>query len=247
MARKHRMTYPGMYHIVNRGVERRKVFLQAEDYDTFLSLLKEMLENFNITLHCYCLMTNHYHILLETYEENISEAIKYLNSNYSIYFNKKYKRAGHLWQGRFLSYYLYDDAHFWIVTKYIERNPIKANMVKDIGSYKYQSFYFWKNTADRSLLENSMIFTMTLKEYESYISSDLHKNALDLVYQTPKIIVRDGKTEVLTRRVETFFEEDRDVNRNENIEKAYDYGYTKTEIAAFVGLSSKSVSNILIN
>lgn len=83
MARKHRMTYPGMYHIVNRGVERRNVFLQAEDYDTFLSLLQEMLEKFNITLHSYCLMTNHYHILIETLEENISEAIKYLNSHYS--------------------------------------------------------------------------------------------------------------------------------------------------------------------
>lgn len=246
MARKHRMTYPGMYHIVNRGVERRNVFLQAEDYDTFLALLQEMLKKFNITLHSYCLMTNHYHILLETQEENISEAIKYLNSHYSIYFNKKYKRAGHLWQGRFLSYYLYDDAHFWIVTKYIERNPVKANMVKDVQAYKYQSFHLWKHNEHRLLLENSMIFTMTLKEYESYISTDLHEDVLDLIYQTPKIIVRNEKTEVLTRRLETFFEADKDINRNENIQKAYDYGYSKTEIATYVGLSSRSVHTILV-
>ena len=77
MARKHRMAYLGMYHIVNRGVERRNVFLEDEDYELFMFLLKEMLTRFNITLHTYCLMTNHYHILLETQSENISDAIKY--------------------------------------------------------------------------------------------------------------------------------------------------------------------------
>ncbi len=82
-------------------------------------------------------MTNHYHILLETKEENISQVIKFLNSFYSIYFNKKYKRSGHLWQGRFPSYYLYNEAHFWIMAKYIERNPIKAKIVNDINNYKY--------------------------------------------------------------------------------------------------------------
>ena len=96
-----------------------------------------MKRTYNVTIHTYCLMTNHYHILLETKHSNISEAIKFLNSFYSMYFNKKYKRSGHLWQGRFGSYYLYNDAHFWVVAKYIERNPIKANMVKEITNYKF--------------------------------------------------------------------------------------------------------------
>ena len=134
----------------------------------------------------------------------------------------KWKRAGHLWQGRFLSYCLYDDAHFWMVAKYIERNPIKANMVRDLGDYRYQSFFQWKHKEDYfKLLENSMIFNMT-----------------------PKIINKDGETKVLTKRLETFFEKDKDINRNENIEKAYVYGYSKTEIASFVGLSAKSVWKI---
>lgn len=132
------------------------------------------------------------------------------------------------------------------MTKYIERNPIKAKMVKDVRKYKYQSFHLWKHNEHRLLLENSMIFTMTLKEYESYISSDLHEDVLDLIYKTPKIIVRNGKTEVLTRRLETFFEVDKDINRKANIQKAYDYGYTKTEIATYIGLSSKSVHKILV-
>jgi hypothetical protein len=191
-------------------------------------------------------MTNHYHLLLETVEENISDAVKYLNGHYAIYFNKKYKRPGHLWQGRFLSYYLYDDVHFWIVAKYIERNPVKARMVKSIRTYKYQSFFQWKYKGDHfKLLENSMIFTMTLQEYEAYISSEMPQTVLDQIYRSPKIISKDGETKVLTKRLETFFEKDRDIHRNANIQKAYDYGYTKTEIATFVGLSSKHVSNIL--
>ena len=248
MARKHRISYPGMYHIINRGVGKRNVFLTDEDHEVFSVLLGEMLKKFNITLHTYCLMTNHYHLLLETFEENISDAIKYLNSHYAIYFNKKYNRPGHLWQGRFLSYYLYDDAHFWIVAKYIERNPIKAHMVKDIGTYNYQSFFQWKHRdLYFKLLKCSMIFDMTIDEYETYISTDMPQNVLDQVYRSPKVIIYNGETKVLTKRLETFFDKDKDINRNENIQKAYAYGYTKTEIAVFVGLSSKSVSNILIN
>ncbi len=246
MARKYRISYPGMYHIINRGVGKRNVFLADEDHEVFLALLGEILEKYNITLHTYCLMTNHYHLLLETYEENLSEAIKYLNGNYAIYFNKKYKRPGHLWQGRFLSYYLYDDVHFWIVAKYIEQNPVKAHMVKEISEYKYQSFFQWKHKdLYFKLLKNSMIFDMTIDEYETYIRTEMPQIVLDQVYRSPKVITRNGVTKVLTKRLEIFFEKDRDINRNKNMQKAYEYGYSKTEIAAFVGLSSKSMAKLL--
>jgi REP element-mobilizing transposase RayT len=106
MARKERITEPGCYHIINRGVERRNIFLEPNDYVFFMSLLHKLIKDFNITIHTYCLMTNHYHILLETKEPNISKAIQYLNNKYAKYFNKKYNRVGHLWQGRFSSYYI---------------------------------------------------------------------------------------------------------------------------------------------
>ncbi len=246
MARKERISELGFYHIINRGVERRDVFLESEDYDYFLDLLSEMKKTYNITIHTYCLMTNHYHIVLEISQPNISSAIKFLNSFYSIYFNKKYKRSGHLWQGRFASYYLYDDAHFWIVAKYCERNPIKSNMVNDIGRYKHQSFFQWKHK-DRYffLLENSKIFDMTLEEYQGYISTELEVNALDTVYVSPALVFKEGIMKILSKRVETFFEKDRDINRNQNIKKAYEYGYTKTQIAKFLNLSSRSISNVL--
>ena len=247
MARKDRIITAGFYHIINRGVEKRNIFVEPEDYEKFLELMTTMREIFDITIHSYCLMTNHYHLLLQTHDENISDAIKYLNSYYSIYFNKKYKRAGHLWQGRFLSYFLYDDKHFWIVAKYIERNPIKANMVKEVNHYKYQSFFQWKYKATYfNLLENSMIFDMTLKEYETHLSSEFEDKISDKVFDTQKIVkLKDGTIKILYKRLENFFEEDKDINRKINIKKAYEYGYSKTMIADLLGLSMKTISKYI--
>ena len=246
MPRKLRITEIGFYHVINRGVAKRAIFLQPEDYDKFLNLLEQIKKDENITIHSYCLMTNHYHLLIETHKENISTAIQYLNSNYSIYFNRKYRRSGHLWQGRFHSYYLYDDTHFWIVAKYIERNPIVANMVKELSHYKYQSFFQWKyKSKNYKLLENSMIFDMTLKEYEEFIGSEMVTDILNQVYTSPKFIKKDGKSKILYKRLKTFFEEDKDINRNENIKKAYDYGYSQVEISNFMNLSTKTISKII--
>lgn len=246
MPRRERITHPGFYHVISRGVERRNVFLDDDDFGRFLAILSKEFKVYNIILHSYCLMTNHYHLLFETKEENISDAMKRVNSLYSIYFNKKYKRSGHLWQGRFTSYYLYDDIHFWYVAKYIERNPITANIVKSIDKYKYQSFYQWNFKSDYySLIENSKIFDMTLCEYEKFISSDIQEELLEKIYMSPKYIKKDGKMIILYKRIETFFEKDKDINRCQNIKKAYEYGYKKSEIANYLVLSHTAIAKTL--
>lgn len=246
MPRKDRITDAGFYHIINRGVERRNIFLEPEDYDVFLKILNEVFIQSKIKLHSFCLMTNHYHLLIETTEKNISESMRKVNSKYSIYFNKKYNRSGHLWQGRYASYYLYDDVHFWYVAKYIERNPIKAKMVKQIDHYKYQSFFQWKfNLEYFNLINDSKILDMTLKEYEEFISTEIQEDILEKIYVTPKYIKQNGKMKILYKRLETFFNEDKDIDRNKNIIKAYSYGYTKTEISEYLNLSFNTVKNVL--
>lgn len=247
MPRKDRIIEPGFYHVINRGVERRIIYLEHEDYEYFLHLLKEVFKQYDVVLHAYCLMTNHYHILMETKKANISDTMKRINSLYSIYFNKKYKRSGHLWQGRFTSCYLYDDVHFWYVAKYCERNPITASMVKQIDHYKWQSFYQWKyNNINDKLLENSKIKDMTIKEYEEFISSEIEEELLKKIYMSPKYIKKDNKMKILYKRIETFFEQDKDINRDQNIKKAYMYGYTKTQIADFIEMSTKTISRIVM-
>jgi len=246
MPRKDRYAEPGIYHIINRGTERRDVFLEYDDYDFFLNLLFNSKKLFNTTIHCFCLMTNHYHLLIETKEHNLSKIMQYINDKYAKYFNKKYTRVGHLWQGRFKSYPLFDDAHFWIVAKYIERNPIKANMIEDMSTYKFQSFFQWSyDYIYKNILDDSKIYDMTLVEYEDYISTDLDADAIDIVYVSPKLKVTKNSIVLLTKRLETFFEFDKDINRNDNIKKAYGYGYTKSEIANFLNLNHSSISRIV--
>jgi len=89
-------------------------------------------------------MPNHYHLLIETFSNNLSLILRQINSKYSIYFNKKYNRAGPLWQGRFKSFYVHDKKYLDIVAKYIENNPVKAGIANTVKSYSYVS----KNTAD---------------------------------------------------------------------------------------------------
>ena len=246
MPRKERIIHPGFYHVISRGVERRNVFLDGDDFDKFLSLMTKEFPTYNITTHAFCLMTNHYHLLLETKEPNISDAMKRINSFYSIYFNKTYKRTGHLWQGRFASYYLYDDIHFWYVAKYIERNPISAKMVKQIDHYKYQSFFQWKFKLEHyPLIKDSKIFDMTLVEYEEFINSEIQEEILEKIYMSPKYVKKDDEFKILYKRLETFFEENSDINRNQNIKKAYDYGYTIAEISDYLGLRYNTVKHVL--
>ncbi|RDX33946.1 hypothetical protein DZA31_00020 [Arcobacter sp. HD9-500m-PIT-SAG02] len=243
MARKERITIAGYYHIINRGVEKRNIFMQDEDYDVFMDILENILERFNIELQSYCLMTNHYHILLKTNESNISNAIKQLNLTYTKYFNKKYKRVGHLWQGRFFSTFLYDDLHCFDVSKYIERNPIKANIVSDIKNYKYQSFYQRKTKGKYlKLLNKSITLDMRLDEYETYIKNEFKEDVFDTIYKSPNIIKKDGDIKVLYKRLETFF--DNTTKIDENIKNSYNYGYTNAQISKYLNISHTKVSRI---
>ena len=119
-------------------------------------------------------------------------------------------------------------------------------MVNEIEDYQYQSFFQWKQKAKYlKLLEDSLIFDMTLEEYERYIYEEMKEEEFLQIYATPKIVTRDGEMRVLYKRLETFFEEDRDINRNVNMKRAWEYGYSKVEIARFVGLSVRMVGKTL--
>ena len=124
MPRRPRIEINGYYYILNRGVEQRMVFKEPADFSYFEELMCFYAKTYGVTIHNYCLMNNHYHILLEITQENLSKYMRQLNMNYAIYFNKKYKRVGHLWQGRFKSWYVTDEAYLYTLMLYIEQNPL---------------------------------------------------------------------------------------------------------------------------
>ncbi len=128
MARRPRLDIAGYHHVVNRGVARSNIFTSPSDKEKFLQILCKACKLYDVVVHDYCLMDNHYHLLLETRQENLSLIMRQINSYYAIYFNKKESRVGHLWQGRFRSWYVLNEEYLYFLLRYIEYNPIKANL-----------------------------------------------------------------------------------------------------------------------
>lgn len=149
MARPLRIEYEGaVYHIVSRGNERQRIFRDSRDYKKFFHYLKTVHERYNIILYSYCLMGNHYHLLIETPKPYLSYAMRDLNGHYTVYFNIRHKRTGHLFQGRYKAI-LIDKQHYLAkLSRYIHLNPVKAKIVQRPEEYAYSSMkgYLGKDT-----------------------------------------------------------------------------------------------------
>ncbi len=127
MARALRIEQPGgRYHITARGNERKPIYRDDFDRAHFLELLAELGERFGARVHAYVLMDNHFHLLLETPEANLSEAMQWLNVSYSVWFNRRHNRVGHLFQGRFKAVVVEDDAGWQEVARYVHLNPVRV-------------------------------------------------------------------------------------------------------------------------
>ena len=251
MPRKPRIEIPGYYHIVNRGVEQRNVFLEAYDYEYFEELLCFYLKSYNIVLHNYCLMSNHYHLLVEIEEENLSKFMKQLNANYAIYFNKKYARSGHLWQGRFKSWYVTDEAYLYTLMIYIEQNPLKANMVQTLGEYPYSSYqYFMQSSTVPLCLRKSWIvqnFHTDTDGIKAFLSASVDMGMMQELRKASSLVAaanidrkpsEEALGKLLTQR------EDKQ-KRNIQILQAYKKGYSQHMIAKVLGLSQPTVNGII--
>src|SRR5215472_1190357 len=126
MARPLRIEQPGgRYHVTARGNERKAIYRNDSDRAHFLEVLAEVVERFGIRIHAYALMDNHYHLLVETPEANLSRAMQWVNVSYSVWFNRRHDRAGHLFQGRFKSVLVEDDTGWQEVARYVHLNPVR--------------------------------------------------------------------------------------------------------------------------
>ena len=131
MARALRIEYEGgWYHVMNRGAGRRNIFNEPEDRNLFLNLLQELHVRFRIEIHAYCLMGNHYHLLIRTPLANLSRAMAHLNGIYSRRRNQKYQSDGPLFRGRFKSIIIDAENYLLRLSRYIHLNPVSANIVQ---------------------------------------------------------------------------------------------------------------------
>lgn len=141
MARPLRIEFPGaIYHVTSRGNARRKIFLNDTDRENFLETLAWVIERFNWVCHAYCLMDNHFHLMIETPDANLSRGMRQLNGVYTQGFNRQHRKVGHLFQGRFKAILVERDSYLLDLARYVVLNPVRARMVKSAKDYAWSSY-----------------------------------------------------------------------------------------------------------
>jgi REP element-mobilizing transposase RayT len=130
----------GIYHVTSRGNRKQAIYVDAADRQYFLQLAGRNRERYGWLVHTYCLMTNHFHLLVETPQPKISAAMQRLNSMYAEWFNWRHRFSGHLFQGRFHSASVGTDSHFMEACRYIVLNPIRAGICDDPREYQWSSY-----------------------------------------------------------------------------------------------------------
>ncbi|GBE06147.1 MAG TPA: helix-turn-helix domain-containing protein [Nitrospirae bacterium] len=141
MARPLRIEYDGaVYHITSRGNARKPIFKDETDFLNFLDILQKVNKRYNWLCHAYCLMNNHYHLIIETPDGNLSKGMRSLNGIYTQLFNKRHKRVGHIYQGRYKAVLIQKESHLLEVCRYVVLNPVRAKLVEQPEQWKWSSY-----------------------------------------------------------------------------------------------------------
>jgi len=140
MSRPLRIQYPdAWYHVMNRGRRGDEVFREDKDYIAFIDLLREIVEDYNVKVSAYCLMSNHYHLLVQTPDSNISRAMRHLNGVYTQRYNRIHHFDGQLFRGRYKAILVDAESYLLELVRYIHRNPLEAGLVDNLQEYKWSS------------------------------------------------------------------------------------------------------------
>ncbi|MEH7130236.1 transposase [Neobacillus drentensis] len=198
MVRSVRTWFQGAkYHVTSRGIRKSSLFFDEEDFEKYLTLLKETKERYPFILHTYCLMSNHTHLQIETKDTPLSLIMKHLNTKFAKYFNRKYNFSGHVFEKRYGDELLNSSEYEIDVSKYIHLNPVSAGMVANPEDYpwsSYRAFVYGESIpliAPKTLL--SYFPDPSKQHYENYIKS----------LPTDKFYWEDGKLNMLERKEET--------------------------------------------
>jgi len=251
MARRPRLDMAGFHHIVNRGVAKDNVYKCDEDKEKYLEILCKACKIYKVNPHDYCLMDNHYHLLIETSSENLSLFMRQINSNYAIYFNKKYKRTGHLWQGRYKSWYIVEEKYLYDLFRYIEHNPIKAKMSSEVGEYPFTLLATVLNDnqkvipcAKHSQIKREIAYEGIREHLEMALTEGKLKELE--IRQKKKIVQKEhrygyDKAKTLDEHFGNFKSKE---DRNRAVMKALDDGYGQAEAARYLNITASAIAKV---
>ena len=164
---------------MNRGRRRENIFLRPDDFDAFLQIVRESAERWNVKVAAYCLLPNHYHLLLQTPEGNLARCMRHINGVYTQRFNRAHLQDGQLFRGRYKAVLVEDDSHLLEVLRYIHRNPLAAGLVRQLDEYPWSSHAGYLSCAKQwDWLERETLLTMLTTK-----KSQRKKAYLDFVAQ----------------------------------------------------------------
>ncbi|MCQ2496160.1 MAG: transposase [Lachnospiraceae bacterium] len=189
-----RIWYPGAcYHVMSRGVRGGKIFQDENDYRLFLEIIRMYQEKYGFIIHSYCLMTNHFHLQIETNNVALGTIMERILKAYANNFNIKYHYEGHVFQGRYKGIIIEDSIYFLETGRYIHLNPVKAKMVMKPENYEYSSYQSYISLSENELLYKDKTLSffrdsdpveyakfveakVTHEEYELSIRTELGEN-----------------------------------------------------------------------
>ena len=184
MSRPLRIQYAGAwYHVMNRGRRGQEVFSEKNDYNAFIDILKELVEDYNVKIAAYCLMTNHYHLLLQTPDANISRSMRHLNGVYTQSFNRIHHCDSPLFRGRFKSILVDADSYLLELLRYIHRNPLEAGLVDNLSKYAWSSHKGYLSSAKKwDWLNKNYVLSLfsknraeSISKYKKFVSKETLK------------------------------------------------------------------------
>ncbi len=274
MSRPLRIEFAGaLYHVTSRGNEKKPIYLDETDFLLFLSLLSEVCQRFNWVIHAYCLMTNHYHLLVETPDGNLSRGMRHLNGVFTQRFNSTHKRVGHLFQGRYKAILVDKDSYLLELSRYIILNPVRAHMVEKPEDWRWSSYLvmigkqngFEGLATDAMLLQFGKQRNRAIERFQEFISQgrvqEIWRDLKHQIYLGDKKFVekhmkhiahQEGKLSEVPlkqrRKPAKSLQEYQEGNAtvNDAIVAAYQSGgYTMNEIAIYFGCHYSTVSRVV--
>jgi REP element-mobilizing transposase RayT/AraC-like DNA-binding protein len=149
MSRPLRLQFAGaVYHVTSRGDRQQLIYLDDTDRLAWMEMLASTCARFNFAVHSFCQMTNHYHLVIETGDANLSRGMRQLNALYAQYFNRRHQRVGHVFQGRYHAILIQKEAHLREVARYVVLNPIRARMVTTLEDWPWSSYHLMTRAAE---------------------------------------------------------------------------------------------------
>ncbi|MCD6311515.1 MAG: transposase [Elusimicrobia bacterium] len=264
MSRPIRIEYPGaVYHVISRGDDKGKIFRDAADYKKFLNVIKKAKRRYGVIVYAYALMPNHYHLLIETTRANLARLMHCIQTTYSVYYNNRHCRTGHVFQGRYKAILVEKDSYLLRLSRYIHLNPVRAKMVKRPQDYRWSSFCEYAGLVDSRVSAPGFVLesfgsssSESIRKYAEFCGIDEGEEIKKLIYGqfvigsrefTDKVKkIRSAVGKVLSgeisggRKVKTRNSKDRIIN-----ETARAYGVTTENVLKKSGLPRQTAMYLI--